>query len=107
MPIIVQDHDPHWVTEFNRLKTQLQSILKDVPIISIVHVGSTSIPGLVAKPVLDIDIVVEEAAIQPTRASLANAGYQDLGDMGVPGRYAFRQPDILGDGRTIAGEMRR
>jgi GrpB-like predicted nucleotidyltransferase (UPF0157 family) len=108
MPIKIEDHNPRWKTEFESIKNHLQKdILKDIPIISIEHVGSTSIPGLVAKPVLDIDIIVDSVAVSSTRAALAEADYQDLGDMGVPGRYAFRQPGILVDGTTRNGEIRR
>jgi GrpB-like predicted nucleotidyltransferase (UPF0157 family) len=70
----------------------LQEILKGIPILSIEHVGSTSIPGLVAKPVLDIDIVVTPETLPATRAAMASAGYTDLGERGVPDRYSSLQP---------------
>jgi len=60
------------------------------------HVGSTSIPGLIAKPVLDIDIIVQTPDdLEAVRAALVSANYAELGDWGVPGRLAFRQPGFM------------
>jgi GrpB-like predicted nucleotidyltransferase (UPF0157 family) len=92
MAVVVEAHNPLWLAEFARVESELQIILKDISIISVEHVGSTSIPGLIAKPVLDIDIIVSPESLPAVRNALAKAGYQDLGEMGVPGRVAFRQP---------------
>jgi GrpB-like predicted nucleotidyltransferase (UPF0157 family) len=92
MRVIVEPHKSEWDVEFQRVRHDLHDILKDIPILSIEHVGSTAIPGLPAKPILDIDIVVTPDILTATRAAMAAAGYQDLGEMGVPGRVAFRQP---------------
>jgi GrpB-like predicted nucleotidyltransferase (UPF0157 family) len=54
-------------------------------------VGSTSVPGLAAKPIIDMDIVVpSENEVHPIIERLARAGYQWRGDLGVAGREAFR-----------------
>jgi GrpB-like predicted nucleotidyltransferase (UPF0157 family) len=54
------------------------------------HVGSTAVPGLAAKPVIDIDVVVPDAAgVAPAVAGLTAAGYEHRGDQGIPGREAF------------------
>lgn len=65
-------------------------------LLTIEHVGSTAVPGLAAKPIIDIDVVV------PTRSTvghcingLAPLGYVHEGDMGVVGREAFSTPDGL------------
>lgn len=92
MKVVIEPHNPAWEAEFARVRDDLHKILEDVPILSIEHVGSTSIPGLSAKPVLDIDIVVTPDTLAATRAALIAAGYVDFGEMGVPGRVAFRQP---------------
>jgi GrpB-like predicted nucleotidyltransferase (UPF0157 family) len=92
MKVVIEPHNPAWEAEFARVRDHLHQILEDVPILSIEHVGSTSIPGLSAKPVLDIDIVVTPDTLAATRAALIAAGYVDFGEMGVPGRVAFRQP---------------
>jgi GrpB-like predicted nucleotidyltransferase (UPF0157 family) len=57
------------------------------------HVGSTSVPGLSAKPVIDIDIVVPaEADVPPAIERLTTLGYVHRGDLGVEGREAFTPP---------------
>jgi GrpB-like predicted nucleotidyltransferase (UPF0157 family) len=54
------------------------------------HVGSTSVPGLAAKSIIDMDIVVaSENEVHPVIERLARAGYQWRGDLGVAGREAF------------------
>lgn len=58
LQIAVLDYDPAWATHFERIKAELLAALSSVPILAIEHVGSTSILGLAAKPIIDIDIVV-------------------------------------------------
>ena len=64
-----------------------------MPVIAIEHVGSTSVPGLAAKPIIDIDIVVDRAHAAAASDALVAEGYTPLGDLGVPDRYAFRAPE--------------
>jgi GrpB-like predicted nucleotidyltransferase (UPF0157 family) len=92
MNIQVESYNPIWAINFVKIKNDLLKILQDIPILSIEHVGSTSIPGLAAKPVLDIDIVITPEILEKTRAAMVAGGYRDLGEMGVPGRVGFRQP---------------
>jgi GrpB-like predicted nucleotidyltransferase (UPF0157 family) len=90
---LVQPHNPSWALHFVKVRDNLLSILKDIPILSIEHVGSTSIPDLLAKPVLDIDIVVpNNDVLETARSALVAAGYTDLGEMGIKDRVGFRQP---------------
>jgi GrpB-like predicted nucleotidyltransferase (UPF0157 family) len=92
MNIILEPHSPAWHAKFCQVQHDLKDILKDIPLLAIEHIGSTSIPSLIAKPVLDIDIIVTPETLASTRQALVAAGYEDLGEMGVPGRVAFRQP---------------
>jgi GrpB-like predicted nucleotidyltransferase (UPF0157 family) len=63
---------------------------------SVEHVGSTSVPGLSAKPVVDICIVTASRRDIPhVVKALAQAGYVHRGDLGVPDREAFEQPATL------------
>ena len=58
------------------------------------HVGSTSVPGLWAKPIIDLDIVVSTMSdFESVRRCLDEQGYDYLGDQGVPGRDAFALRD--------------
>lgn len=110
MKVIIEPYNPRWATEFEAQKLELLEILQGVPIVKIEHVGSTSIPGLKAKPVLDIDIIIPISSLEATRKALVRAGYFDCGEMNVPGRFAFRQP---GYGKAdaafghVTGERRR
>ncbi|WP_101787244.1 GrpB family protein [Nonomuraea indica] len=56
-PIEIVDHDPAWQTEFAAIGTALRGALGDVAL-RVDHIGSTSVPGLAAKPVIDIQISV-------------------------------------------------
>ncbi|KAE8444917.1 hypothetical protein EG329_014044 [Mollisiaceae sp. DMI_Dod_QoI] len=95
MKVIVEPHNPGWHFQFIRVRNSLRSILEGIPVLSIEHVGSTSIPDLPAKPLLDIDIVVKAESLIPTSEALVAAGYENRGDKGVPGRVIFRQPGLV------------
>ncbi len=90
--IVVTEYDPGWPSAFEALRARVAGVLGDLAL-AIEHVGSTSVPGLAAKPIIDIDVVVRgpddiPAAIQ----AFATIGYVHLGDLGIAGREAFRQP---------------
>lgn len=57
--IVIQDYDPAWADRFAAASSQLSEVLGGL-IITVEHVGSTSVPGLAAKPVIDIDLLIEE-----------------------------------------------
>jgi GrpB-like predicted nucleotidyltransferase (UPF0157 family)/RimJ/RimL family protein N-acetyltransferase len=88
-PVIVIDHDPQWATEFEQLRSVLANALGDVAL-TIEHVGSTSVPSLAAKPIIDIDVVIGTRDDLPEAIRrLATIGYTHRGDLGVEGREAF------------------
>ena len=75
------------------MKELLSTALDDLAT-SIEHVGSTSVPGLGAKPIIDLDTVIESNSTLPSVISrLAELGYFHEGDLGVPGREAFGRED--------------
>jgi GrpB-like predicted nucleotidyltransferase (UPF0157 family) len=99
---LIVPYDPEWKQEFEKLSTVLSARLKDFEI-DIQHVGSTSVPGLHAKPILDIDIIIhDKRSLDPIYEILVSIGYIGRGDQGVPGRFAFRQSSpqtpLRGDG---------
>jgi GrpB-like predicted nucleotidyltransferase (UPF0157 family) len=73
-----------------------------VPVLAIEHVGSTSVPGLAAKPVIDCDIVVAEPDVAAASAVLAGLGFSPLGELGIPLRWAFKEPARLAGTNTYA-----
>ncbi len=89
--IEVHPYDPAWKTVFLELQAMLQGILGDLAL-SIEHVGSTSVEGLAAKPIIDIDVVMESyEAFSAIVERLAAAGYEHRGDLGIAGREAFKR----------------
>jgi GrpB-like predicted nucleotidyltransferase (UPF0157 family) len=92
MEIVVADYDPEWPAWFDAVRAQVWPAVADVAV-RIDHVGSTSVPGLAAKPVIDMDIVVaSEDAVRPVIDRLAGAGFRWRGDLGIEGRQAFAPP---------------
>ena len=93
--IEVVDYDPAWPVKFTGLQQVLQTHLKGL-IADIQHVGSTSVPGLAAKPIIDIDLVIRsKSELQPVVEVLQVLGYRHEGEMGIPGRDAFSRPGVF------------
>ena len=59
-PYPVVDYDPLWPARFEELATRIRAVLGD-RIVSVEHVGSTAVPGLAGKPVIDLDVVLASA----------------------------------------------
>lgn len=89
---LVEDYNPIWPLWFERLKKHLEAVLNDIPH-TIQHVGSTAVPGMTAKPIIDATIVVEAGGFPAVKARLKTIGYAHNGDQGIPGREAFKIPD--------------
>jgi GrpB-like predicted nucleotidyltransferase (UPF0157 family) len=88
---MINAYDPSWAIAYNNLSAFLKNALHDVDI-DIQHVGSTAIPGLAAKPILDIDIIIQEKQLlQKVESTLIDVGYTSKGTQGIAGRFAFRQ----------------
>ena len=87
--VIVLPYDAAWKTAFEAIKGQLERAVGDL-VISIEHVGSTSVEGLSAKPCIDIDVVIEDYGVfEEVVRRLADMGYIHEGDLGIPDREAF------------------
>ena len=89
--ISVVDYDEAWPQRFESLSSLIGAAVGEIAL-SIEHVGSTAVPGLAAKPIIDIDVVVLDQDVGVGIARLAAAGYEHEGEAGVPGREAFRRP---------------
>lgn len=91
-PIVVVAYDPSWPESFERLRATIWPVVSALAI-SIEHVGSTSVPGLAAKPVIDLDLVVgTQDDVPAVIERLATLGYRHRGDLGITGREAFQSP---------------
>ncbi|RZT14628.1 GrpB-like predicted nucleotidyltransferase (UPF0157 family) [Kribbella sp. VKM Ac-2569] len=92
VPAEVVDYDPRWPLWFADISARLTPYLAEVPHVC-EHVGSTAVPGLAAKPSIDVDIVVPSPSLVPlVIGRLTDAGYRHEGDQGIPGREAFALP---------------
>lgn len=90
--IIISDYNPRWAKEFDLLSHALAEYLGDI-IITIEHVGSTSVIGMKAKPIIDLDIVIadDQLSLNSVIDKLSKLGYIHRGDLGIPGREAFKR----------------
>jgi GrpB-like predicted nucleotidyltransferase (UPF0157 family) len=102
--IVVVEYHPGWPARFEELRQEYAAAMADagVPVLAIEHVGSTSVPGLAAKPVIDCDIVVAEPDVAAASAVLAGLGFSPLGELGIPLRWAFKEPARLAGTNTYA-----
>jgi GrpB-like predicted nucleotidyltransferase (UPF0157 family) len=87
--IVVVPYKEKWVIEFEKIRDEILPVINN-DIISIEHVGSTSVPGLWAKPIIDINIIVENTKLPLVIEKLFDIGYIHEGNLGIEGREAFR-----------------
>lgn len=93
--IEIQEYNDSWEVCYKLMEQILKDSLKE-DILRIEHVGSTSVKGLCAKPILDIDVVIENIAIYPEVVAVLGAiGYYHQQDWSFEGREAFGRRDDL------------
>ncbi len=91
-PVVVVPYDAEWPAAFERIRARIAPALGELAV-GIEHVGATAVPGLDAKPIVDLDVVVRsEHDLAAAAERLAALGYEHLGDLGILGREAFRAP---------------
>nr|WP_246529657.1 GrpB family protein [Microvirga zambiensis] len=90
-PLTLVPYDPHWPRRFEALATRASAALSPLPV-RIEHVGSTSIPGLSAKTIIDLDVVADPADVPEAVRRLSEIGYVHKGDQGLAGREALLWP---------------
>ena len=95
--IIVSEYDPAWPLKYETEKEKIEAILEH-NCIALYHIGSTSVPGLAAKPIIDIMAAVRSLEQADAAAEkFSRIGYEYLGEFGIPGRRYLRKG---GDERT-------
>jgi GrpB-like predicted nucleotidyltransferase (UPF0157 family) len=93
--ITIREYDPRWPSLFDEERGAIARALGDV--IAIEHMGSTAVPGLEAKPIVDIIASVSRLAVSDEQiAALQRFGYEHLGECGLPGRAYFRKREPHG-----------
>jgi GrpB-like predicted nucleotidyltransferase (UPF0157 family) len=99
--IEVVEYRAEWRDRFEVLRDAYSTALDAAGVPHrIEHVGSTSVPGLAAKPVVDVDVVVAERDVAAAVGVLATIGFAPRGDLGIAGREAFRTPDRFAPSNT-------
>src|SRR3954469_13931995 len=87
----VVDADPAWPAAFAAEAGRIRAALGPV-YVAIHHIGSTSVPELAAKPVIDMLLEVESLdQLDAAAGALEGTGYEGLGEFGLPGRRYFRR----------------
>jgi GrpB-like predicted nucleotidyltransferase (UPF0157 family) len=87
--IVVVPYDSGWPQKFQREAQKITAILGQ-ELISIHHIGSTAIPGMKAKPIIDILSVVRNIEVVETfNSAMKQLGYEPEGECGIPGRRLF------------------
>lgn len=87
----VVPHDPAWRTKFEAEARRVNAALGE-NVVAIHHIGSTSIPGIYAKPVIDMLVEVDDIAEVDARGvEMETIGYEVMGEFGIRGRRYFRK----------------
>ena len=91
--VTVLPYDSAWKSAFEAIKKEIEGAAGDL-ILGVEHVGSTSVEGMSAKPCIDLDVVIRDVSVlEAVIARLADIGYIHEGDLGIPGREAFKYID--------------
>ncbi len=89
-PVVVEQYNEEWAADFQAIKAELNVALGNLAL-RIEHIGSTSVIGLSAKPIIDIDVVIRDVSLlEDVIDALGKVGYRHEGDLGIKGREAFK-----------------
>ena len=88
---LIQKYTSKWIEQFQVIKQEIEQVLTEINI-KIEHIGSTSVPGLDAKAIIDIDVAYPpDADFEEIKLRLATIGYYHNGDQGIVNREAFKR----------------
>lgn len=91
-PIEIADYDPAWPQTFQTIRSKVSSCLHEL-VSRVEHVGSTAVPGLAAKPIVDMDVLLADLGdLTEAIVRLERLGYRHQGNLGIEGREAFVPP---------------
>lgn len=97
MRIFIVPYNPEWPEEFRKEAARVTAAAGS-NVITAHHIGSTAIPGIYAKPVLDLLLVVQSVdALDVRQPEMEALGYEARGEYGIPGRRFFRRDNAAGD----------
>lgn len=88
--MLIVQYRSTWQADFERLKNVLTKAISNKPRVE--HIGSTSVEGLAAKPIIDIDIAYKtDPEFESLKQNLVSNGYAHVGDQGIKGREVFKR----------------
>lgn len=94
-PIVVVEYDSTWAETFELVRGVVAASMSQL-LARVEHVGSTAVPGLAAKPIVDVDALLFRGEdLRPAIDQLSHRGYRHEGDRGIHGREAFSPPSDL------------
>lgn len=97
--VIIVDYDPQWPQMYEEERARILAAIGDY-VDDIQHVGSTAIPGMAAKPIIDMVIIVSSlVVVEHCVTPLEQLGYTYMGENGIPARHFFVK---WADGRRVA-----
>ena len=89
--VTVTEYDPRWPELYRQEAARLEAVLGG-NLVRMFHIGSTSVPGLRAKPVIDMmGLVWDLGRVEACRPAFEGLGYKVLGECGIPGRRYMRR----------------
>ena len=91
MHVRITDYNEKWPQMFAEEALAISGIL-DGKLAAIYHIGSTAVPGLAAKPIIDImPVVYDLKKVDKVREKFVELGYEYMGEFGIPGRRYMRK----------------
>jgi GrpB-like predicted nucleotidyltransferase (UPF0157 family) len=92
-PVHIVEYEGSWPVRFQELAARVRAALGPL-LLRVEHIGSTAVPGLAAKPIIDLDVIVASPPdLQPAILKLEKIGYVHRGDLGISQREAFHWPE--------------
>jgi GrpB-like predicted nucleotidyltransferase (UPF0157 family) len=95
-PVVLVAHDPAWTKRAAHERMRIVDALGDL-VLAVHHIGSTSIPGIVAKPIVDLMPIVQSLHLLDAQESaVRDLGYEWRGEFGIEGRRFCSLNDAMG-----------
>ncbi len=92
--MLLETYTSTWIKDFDAIKHEIENGIPDINY-TIEHVGSTSVPNLDSKPIIDIDIIYSHLAdFEKIKSGLRKMGYAHHGNQGIEGREVFKRNGI-------------
>jgi GrpB-like predicted nucleotidyltransferase (UPF0157 family) len=89
--MLLKAYTATWINDFTEIKREIQNALTGFTC-TIEHVGSTSVPNLDSKPIIDVDIIYFDLSdFEKIKSGLERIGYDHHGNQGIEGRDVFKR----------------